>query len=369
MPEPARLHRVPLHAQVADLLRDEIHAEHAPGARLDSEAKLAKRFSVSVPTLREALSTLAREGLLERRHGSGTYVADRGRGKHVAVVTELALAHPQTSPFYLHVTQHLRAYFEQRGIPVRVYVGHVAAGEQEPVETTCPEFLHDIRQQSIRGLAVVGASPLAQWFAPLREQGIPMVGGTPEYPLHVQLDYDGLVREGVRLLAARDRRRVAVMGSGWHETVLHEAMTDADLPVHEAWICRGMHPADPRAGARAFAEIWEAREEQPDGLIVTDDMLGQSAAMAILKYGIRVPDDLLVVSHANRGSSVPHLFPVILLEGDPQAYAEAMGGLLVQRLQGEEQTEPRAVLGFQRREEEAVWPPRAEEPAQVAQRV
>lgn len=47
------------------------------GDRLPSERDLAESFSVSRMTLRQAISLLVEEGVLERRVGSGTYVASQ----------------------------------------------------------------------------------------------------------------------------------------------------------------------------------------------------------------------------------------------------------------------------------------------------
>ena len=46
------------------------------GDALPSERRLADELGVSRPTLRQAIDGLVAEGLLERRHGSGTYVAE-----------------------------------------------------------------------------------------------------------------------------------------------------------------------------------------------------------------------------------------------------------------------------------------------------
>ncbi|MFV0309560.1 MAG: FadR/GntR family transcriptional regulator [Desertimonas sp.] len=45
-----------------------------PGDRLPSERDLAQHFGVSSPTVREAMRVLATMGVVEVRHGSGTYV-------------------------------------------------------------------------------------------------------------------------------------------------------------------------------------------------------------------------------------------------------------------------------------------------------
>lgn len=47
------------------------------GDRLPAERILAEQFSVSRMTLRQAIQTLADEGILERKVGSGTYVASQ----------------------------------------------------------------------------------------------------------------------------------------------------------------------------------------------------------------------------------------------------------------------------------------------------
>jgi GntR family transcriptional regulator len=67
-----------LPVSLAATLRSRItNGVYPVGARLPSEPDLAVELGVSRPTLREALRVLAREGWLVRRHGSGTFVADR----------------------------------------------------------------------------------------------------------------------------------------------------------------------------------------------------------------------------------------------------------------------------------------------------
>lgn len=47
----------------------------APGDRLESERQLASRYGVSLMTARHAMNGLEQDGLVERRPGSGTFVA------------------------------------------------------------------------------------------------------------------------------------------------------------------------------------------------------------------------------------------------------------------------------------------------------
>src|SRR6218665_1499118 len=65
-------------APTNELLRGrlrEMVSELRAGTRLPSERDLATEWAVARMTLRAAIDVLVSKGLLERRHGSGTYVA------------------------------------------------------------------------------------------------------------------------------------------------------------------------------------------------------------------------------------------------------------------------------------------------------
>jgi GntR family transcriptional regulator len=70
----------PLYRQLAATLRRQITSGEArPGDRLPSESQLIARFGVSRITVRQALSDLEREGLVERSAGRGTFVREPRR--------------------------------------------------------------------------------------------------------------------------------------------------------------------------------------------------------------------------------------------------------------------------------------------------
>ena len=67
----------PLYAQVARDLAGQLRAgTMAPGRRLPAEPVLARAYGVNRLTVREALTSLARQGLVRRVQGVGTFVAD-----------------------------------------------------------------------------------------------------------------------------------------------------------------------------------------------------------------------------------------------------------------------------------------------------
>lgn len=67
---------IPLYHQLAELIAADIRAGvYAEGDRIPSEHQLVAQYGIGRPTVRQALETLVRRGVLSRRRGSGTFVA------------------------------------------------------------------------------------------------------------------------------------------------------------------------------------------------------------------------------------------------------------------------------------------------------
>lgn len=82
---------VRLYEQVASTLRGQIvQGELALGQKLPTEREIAARYGVSRNVVREAVRTLANDGLVQVRQGSGVYVAD-GASRALSDSLELAI--------------------------------------------------------------------------------------------------------------------------------------------------------------------------------------------------------------------------------------------------------------------------------------
>lgn len=69
---------VPLHHQIQSVLRSKIESgEWAIGERIPTEMELVQRFRVSRSTVRGALKSLVRDGLIDRHKRHGTFVRER----------------------------------------------------------------------------------------------------------------------------------------------------------------------------------------------------------------------------------------------------------------------------------------------------
>lgn len=86
-----RKNPMPLYLQLRDLLRASIvSGEYPAGSQLPTEQELSARYGLGRATVRSALDQLEREGLIEKRHGVGSFV--RGAGASVSLAPLISLS-------------------------------------------------------------------------------------------------------------------------------------------------------------------------------------------------------------------------------------------------------------------------------------
>ena len=75
---------VPITRQIMDQIRTQcITGDLSPGSKLPSVRVLARQLTVNQNTILRVYERLTAEGLLERKHGDGTYVADSIDGNQI----------------------------------------------------------------------------------------------------------------------------------------------------------------------------------------------------------------------------------------------------------------------------------------------
>lgn len=93
---------VPMYVQLADTLREQIvSGKIKPGDKLPSETEMIKQYNLGRLTIRDALSILVNEGLLEKHHGKGTFCKTNFTPKKTRVDLLLNLSDFYFIPYYL----------------------------------------------------------------------------------------------------------------------------------------------------------------------------------------------------------------------------------------------------------------------------
>jgi DNA-binding LacI/PurR family transcriptional regulator len=177
---------------------------------------------------------------------------------------------------------------------------------------------------------------LPELTAALEAARVPVVGDAAAAPLHMSGNNTAIVEEGVRQLLAQGCRRIALMA--WRTDTLIESFTQAlkvaGLPVVPEWVRFDLLPELTGAGWEEFREIWMARSEKPDGLLVMDDILFRDAMISIREMGLSIPGQLRIVAHATRGANIVYPDSVVRLEVDPAENASILGSMMLRLLAG-----------------------------------
>lgn len=115
----------PLHEQLVQALQKQIRTRMSPHERLPGEREIADQYRVSRNTVRSALSKLEMMGLVYRRRGRGTFVAnDTSESTDLAGMysfTEEMTAlgrHPRSEIVYLHEQPATEYLSEHLGVDV-----------------------------------------------------------------------------------------------------------------------------------------------------------------------------------------------------------------------------------------------------------
>jgi DNA-binding FadR family transcriptional regulator len=81
-----------------------LEGEYRPGDSLPTEVEMATQLEVSRAVVRDAMRALTTKGLVEIRHGVGTFVTDTGR-ERLAEALEISLRRGDYTPWELYIVR------------------------------------------------------------------------------------------------------------------------------------------------------------------------------------------------------------------------------------------------------------------------
>lgn len=151
-----------LYQRVAEQLATAIEEEeYPPGSRLPAERKLAERFNVSRPTIREAIIALELSGCVEVRGGSGVYICTENPN-HLAT-TDLSVGPFDILEARIMLEGEVAELAAKRITDEEIKGLHIALeamvqeNEQEPICEKADQEFHMLIASSTRNEALVSA--------------------------------------------------------------------------------------------------------------------------------------------------------------------------------------------------------------------
>jgi len=287
-----------------------------PGDRLPTRAEIERRFRASPTTVQKALQRLIDDGFVTAAGRRGTFVSDRPLHLY-----RLALAFPSRPGepgwvrFWTVLREAAQAYARQDGREVAEYT----AVEPWAEGGDYPRLLADVSARRLAGV-VFAADPWplegtpvlqAEWLpraAFLNAPGRPGVAG-------VDLGAGGRLffEKALDLLASRGRRRIGLITvpgiSGDRLDCFARGLAERGMVSHPWWV-QTAHQSEPRWAAHLVLLMFRAAAgERPDGLIIADDNLVEHACAGLVQAGVRLPDELDVVTHCNFPAVSPSPLP------------------------------------------------------------
>lgn len=333
----------PIGEQIAAHIRGFIMSgEWAPGSAVPSTRAIARDLNVAPVTVQTGMSQLVKEGLVTRITGRGSFV--RGIERRLACVgvyEPLDLEKHADMVFGRTLLGDLRDVLKAADIGMRVWMDPRRTETQK--RKALPELAGACARGEIQGLIVPGS-----WWGQmgwLERLPVPVtILGGARRPNIIGTDMCGFMRMGVQELARRGCRSVgtiALLSPKSRDPDSEEAAavetfrttaTELGLKSRDPWIRlptsdRQKIESNMKYGYQQFKAMWR-EAEQPEGLVVFDDVAAQGVVAALLGERVKVPDDLKLVLHRNAGISHFCPVPASYLELSPREVAETLAAHL-----------------------------------------
>jgi len=317
--------RSPIYESVADDLR-RLLAGRELNTKIEPEPELAKRYSISIPTLRNATLILEREGILQRRQGSGTLIVGRGHSTTTPesglvfdvclVLINERLKYPHTCSFHLRLIHAIYSRLAESGISVKLlFTDPERKGGYDELRDLisrrrikCLAFLHHT-PESLLDLAMENGVACADF----RPGGQELSALSPaELVSPISLDYHEFFSLALTEVLQQGGKRVALIswwesGGALDRSLFSSKAKELGLQTQSSWVVSDLSPMESSSGWEAFREFWTSSREHPDSLIISDESLLPGALQAMGELGIAPGDNFRVVSHGNSPDTQPLL--------------------------------------------------------------
>ena len=313
----------PLYRQIYKHIKRSIEVNELPtGARIRPSSELAKQFGAGLCTIQYALSALEKEGLIERKQRIGSFVKGQGvRLSDVGIFFGRDFWKMEGMEIYRILCGELQRLLEEERIGYHIFIDPALDGN-EPRLHFPAGMLRMARSRQIQAV-ICPLSTLTATSA-REELGLPMVNLNSDEPGGCNYDFHSMTALAARHLKEQGCSTIGLISSSFTTPdayrQFHDAIRKEGLRTEARWIARpGEYVKDSMLeeyGYRKFLEM-ASSVPLPDGLMVFPDIAARGVVMGVLAKGIKVPGELKLVLHENKGVSLFKPFPAATIQADP----------------------------------------------------
>ena len=329
---------IPLYLQLARLLRKEIQGgKISPLSSLPPERELAKIYGVDRRTIRNALSILQKEGLIERVQGKGTFVRERRIGLKEKTIG-MIIYDPEFSEYPGISTriEGIREILEPEGFFLQLI------GIKEPLERgEVIPFLEEIAEScQYQGIILSAQEIPLEGIQIFHRHKIPLVAMLyyeKDIPANVIMgDRRGGIRKAVEYLIYLGHKKIGFLhgpsdlpGEIQMEEGYREAFSHHSLPFSSSWL-KGSY-LEEEVIKRMTQDLLE---DGVSAVIATGDIRGLIVIKIARDRGLNIPEDLsLIVSGESEFSA--YLIPSLTTINFPlKKIGKEAGRILLDSLKG-----------------------------------
>ena len=297
-----------------------------PGSRLETTEKLAKKFKVTKNTIQKSLVSLTRRGLLTRSQKRGTLVSQSARCQTRGVVFGMDDLMNPNHAFWSALFKELEKEGGKAGWNCKPYLGF---GDSR-FDRILRELDADIAEGKLKAIVgLSGSGPLNNWLEKTCQ--VPWT----TIPMSAEFDNRGFTLTGINYLLELGRRNITIMSNGY-DSIISESIDSmkGQIPpgckfdITEAAVGR-------TAGYEFTKKLFTQRRTKPDTLFMFDDRACEGAVKALLELGLRIPDDVAILSWAAKNVEIFSPVPISTIEFNPKEPALAIIADLMNQIEGQ----------------------------------
>lgn len=330
--------------RLANILREEILKNTGRIYKLPSENSLCSQYQLSRQTVRTALQVLAKEGLIEKRCGSGSWSTGLGAMQNqIAIVVNHAEEYTAPS-----LVSNIKSILRDKGYVTEVYSTCFKISEERKI-------LEALNAASIRGMIVQGTkttlpNPNLDLYERLRKKGVAIcfLGGYyPAFPSAVYVRDDNyyggyllgkyLIRKGHTHIGAIFQ--IDDLAGPERYQGFTAALRDFSIPVCDERILwytsTDLEALESRSDTSFLTAFIRRYAQSCSAVICQNDEIAYWLIRELEYANIRVPEHLSVVSFDN--SYMSELGPVRItsLSHKEHEMATAAASTLLRMIHGE----------------------------------